>query len=86
MPVYDGSLVPRFQEFLEPLLRSSPFFRRKIDGAVLFDVTGLNPEQILVDFRSPPPPAPRDELRHLTRRVATMRPPRRSNPRATRLH
>ncbi|OAI38670.1 hypothetical protein AYO38_02045 [bacterium SCGC AG-212-C10] len=51
LPDHFESLVPRFQEFLEPLLASSPFFRRKIGGAVLFDLGGSYPEQILVDFR-----------------------------------
>lgn len=51
LPDYEGSLVARFQAFLQPLLRASPFFRRKIGGAVLFDVTGPNAERIIVDFR-----------------------------------
>ncbi|MGK2965769.1 MAG: MBL fold metallo-hydrolase [Tepidiformaceae bacterium] len=51
LPGYEGSLLPRFQAFLEPLLGSSLFFRQKIGGAVLFEMTGANPERILVDFR-----------------------------------
>ena len=43
-------LLEKCQEFFEPLIASSQFFREKINGRVLLDVSGKVNEKIILDF------------------------------------
>ncbi len=45
-----GSLLEKCKEFFEPLVGSSLYFRKKINGRLLLDVTGENKEGIIIDF------------------------------------
>lgn len=44
------SLLEKAQEYFTPLVASSKYFREKISGCVLFEVSGEYPEKILVNF------------------------------------
>ncbi len=45
------SLLEKAKEHFNPLIASSEYFREKIAGSVLLDISGECPEKILVDFR-----------------------------------
>src|SRR5437867_987082 len=45
-----GSLLNKCREYFEPLVASSSYFRARINGKILFDVTGAINEKIIVDF------------------------------------
>lgn len=44
------SLVDKCKKYFEPLIKSSPYFREKINGKLLLDVTNHINEKIIVDF------------------------------------
>ena len=46
----NGSLLEKSKNFFEPLIKSSPYFREKINGKLLLDVTNQINEKIIVDF------------------------------------
>jgi UDP-MurNAc hydroxylase len=45
-----GSLFEKCKEYFEPLVESSLYFRKKINGRLLLDITGRIHEKIIVDF------------------------------------
>lgn len=50
IPPAPESLEDKLRAHFQPLVSSSAFFRRKIDGRVLVETTGPNPERFVVDF------------------------------------
>jgi UDP-MurNAc hydroxylase len=50
IPPPEGSLLHKLQEYFQPLIASSAFFRRRIGGRVLIRTTGEHPESMVVDF------------------------------------
>jgi UDP-MurNAc hydroxylase len=49
----DNSLLIKCKNYFEPLVSSSAYFRNKIKGRVLLDVTGDINEKIIIDFTKP---------------------------------
>ena len=49
----ETSLLQKCKEYFEPLVSSSAYFRNKIKGRVLLDVTGDINEKIIIDFSKP---------------------------------
>lgn len=50
VPIPDGPLLSAAQEYFQPLIASSAYFRRKIDGRLLLEITGRYPQDVIVDF------------------------------------
>jgi UDP-MurNAc hydroxylase len=44
------SLLEKCRKHFEPLISEAPYFRKKINGKMLLDITGEHSERILVDF------------------------------------
>lgn len=50
IPESPFSLLQKLCDFFQPLISASPFFRRRIDGRLLIETVGVNPEQVIIDF------------------------------------
>jgi len=50
LPGVKGSLLNKCRQYFEPLVSSSLYFRKKINGRLLLEVTGDVNEKIIIDF------------------------------------
>lgn len=50
IPVSPSFLLPKLRDYFQPLISASSFFRRHINGRLLLESTGPNPESVIIDF------------------------------------